>query len=69
LATLQFDAQIKNDVNLVISSVEGKLIERLRFNGQNSNTLKIDLTSYSQGVYIVTGIVNSEIVRARIIKQ
>ena len=69
LATLQFDAQITNDVNLVISSVEGKLIERLRFNGQNSNTLKIDLTSYSQGVYIVTGIVNSEIVRARIIKQ
>lgn len=66
---LQFDTPVVEDVDLIISSLDGKVIEQIQLNGQNSTSIKLDLTDYNQGVYVVSGLVNSKPVSTKIIKQ
>lgn len=69
LTTLQFDNTVLDNVDLVISSIDGKILERLKTDNLNSNKLSLDMTNYTSGVYIISGTVNSEAVSERIIKQ
>ena len=69
LTTLQLDDNITGNVDLVVTSLEGKVLERLHFENQNSKHLSIDLTSYAQGIYIVSGVINSEVFSTKIIKR
>lgn len=66
---LQFDEAVIKDVDLTLSTLDGKVTEKILLSGQNSSSIRLDLTDYKQGVYIVSGLVNSKPVSTRLIKH
>ncbi len=67
--TLQFENEIVSDVDLIVTSIEGKIVDRLKTDNLNSNQMRLDMTKYAPGVYIVSGTVNAERTYKRIVKQ
>jgi photosystem II stability/assembly factor-like uncharacterized protein len=69
ITTLQFDDIVVDYVDLTVSSIDGKIVERLDRNNLSSNKISLDMSSYDSGVYIISGTVNSERISKKIIKQ